>query len=234
MTAASSTVADRQPPAGFHYRDVDRYVVDDVFKRQTYRRLAIQPGDVVLDLGAHVGAFTTWALQRGAGLVVAVEMVPGTVELLRANHGDDPRVVILDGAVVGRSDVVEVQAWTRGRGNPMSAFTSRSTRAPRAGDQQVAVRAFGLHWLLVHFGPRLVKFDIETAEYEVITPNAGLLAACGVRALVGEHHVGTAADVERAQELHAALTLAGYEASRPAPEKPSGWGTVIDYALSAA
>ena len=43
----------------------------------------VQPGDVVLDCGANVGAFTRTALKRGSRLVVAIEPGPENVECLR-------------------------------------------------------------------------------------------------------------------------------------------------------
>ena len=64
--------------------------------------LRVEPGDVVLDLGAHIGVFTRIALDRGAARVVAVEPDPVSVESLRRTF----EVEIADGRVV----VVEVAA----------------------------------------------------------------------------------------------------------------------------
>jgi FkbM family methyltransferase len=44
-----------------------------------------QPGDIVLDCGAHVGVFVRKALARGAAKVVAIEPNPENVECLRRN-----------------------------------------------------------------------------------------------------------------------------------------------------
>jgi FkbM family methyltransferase len=44
-----------------------------------------QPGDTVLDCGAHVGVFVRKALARGAAKVVAIEPNPENVECLRRN-----------------------------------------------------------------------------------------------------------------------------------------------------
>ena len=48
-------------------------------------KLGVQPGDVVLDCGAHVGVFTREALRAGARKVVAIEPSPVTLECLRRN-----------------------------------------------------------------------------------------------------------------------------------------------------
>ena len=49
----------------------------------------VQPGDIVLDCGAHVGFFVRKALDRGARLVVAVEPAPNNVACLRRNFADE-------------------------------------------------------------------------------------------------------------------------------------------------
>lgn len=48
-------------------------------------RIRISSGDVVLDVGAHVGLFTKRALREGPSLVVAIEPSPLSVECLRRN-----------------------------------------------------------------------------------------------------------------------------------------------------
>jgi FkbM family methyltransferase len=45
----------------------------------------IHPGDIVLDCGANVGAFTREAVDEGATVVVAIEPAPNNVESLRRN-----------------------------------------------------------------------------------------------------------------------------------------------------
>lgn len=52
-------------------------------ERQIYGR--VKPGGTVLDIGAYIGTWTRQALQQGAGLVVAVEPSPESLECLRRN-----------------------------------------------------------------------------------------------------------------------------------------------------
>lgn len=67
-------------------------------ERKVYGRseYGVQPGDVVLDCGANVGAFTREALNLGAKLVVAIEPAPDNLTCLKRNFGDE----IADGRVV--------------------------------------------------------------------------------------------------------------------------------------
>lgn len=64
----------------------------------------VQPGDVVLDLGAHLGVFTRIALEAGAARVVAVEPDPLACESLRRTFEAEiaeGRVQVIEVAVSG-------------------------------------------------------------------------------------------------------------------------------------
>jgi FkbM family methyltransferase len=224
------TTVERVIPAGFRYRPIDKFVVEEVFVGRVYKRLTPRPIDGVLDLGAHVGAFTSWIAPH-VDHVVAVEMIPETARYLHLNVDGIAHVDVVEAAVVVDGIAGYATAYTRGRGNPMSAFSGFSERQPRAGDHAYQVSAVSLPWLLQEWKPSIVKFDIETAEYSVITPNARLLAETGVRELIGELHASTDHTVRLAQELHHSLIAAGYQPSGPAPRKPSGWGKVVHYRL---
>jgi len=223
------TTVEKAIPAGFQYRPIDKFVVEEVFVGRVYKRLTPRETDTVLDLGAHVGAFTTW-IAPYVERVVAVEMIPETARYLHLNVDGIAHVEVLEGAVTGELGTA-VTAYTRGHGNPMSAFSGLSERQPRAGDHAFTVQARPLPWLLNQYKPDIIKFDIETAEYSVITPNAFQLANWEVRELIGELHASTDHTVRLAQELHHSLQAVGYRPSGPAPQKPSGWGKVVHYHL---
>jgi FkbM family methyltransferase len=57
-------------------------------------------GSAVLDLGAHVGCFTLWALDNGASKVVSVEATPESYEYHAKNFKDDKRVTSVHSAVM--------------------------------------------------------------------------------------------------------------------------------------
>jgi FkbM family methyltransferase len=60
------------------------------------QKSGVRPGDVVLDCGAHVGAYTREALAAGARLVVAIEPSPTNIVVLKRNLAD----AIADGRVI--------------------------------------------------------------------------------------------------------------------------------------
>ena len=68
-----------------------RMILDEIFVQKFYLQegISISPGDIVLDVGANIGAFTLFAAQHGAR-VYAYEPIPATFELLQRNillHG---------------------------------------------------------------------------------------------------------------------------------------------------
>ncbi len=65
---------------------------------------SVQPGDIVIDVGAHIGVFTRKAVDRGAAKVIAIEPAPLTLECLRRNLAAE----IASGKVV----VVPKGAWS--------------------------------------------------------------------------------------------------------------------------
>jgi FkbM family methyltransferase len=62
-------------------------VANEIFdqKEYYYKEISIQPDDVVVDLGGNIGAFTTYALSKGASKVYTVEPFPMYVNFLHKN-----------------------------------------------------------------------------------------------------------------------------------------------------
>jgi FkbM family methyltransferase len=81
-------------------------VVEAEQEQQMYgppQGLGVHRGDVVLDVGAHVGLFTRQALAAGAAKVITFEVTPGSNRALRRN---------LEGPIKeGRVVVIEQGAW---------------------------------------------------------------------------------------------------------------------------
>src|SRR5271169_5671393 len=72
----------------------------------------VRRGDVVLDCGANIGVFVRKALTRGAGLVVAIEPSPKTLEALRRNFASEiqaKRVIVYPKGVWDRDAELELK-----------------------------------------------------------------------------------------------------------------------------
>jgi FkbM family methyltransferase len=80
------------------------WIVWEIEKEQVYesRNVRIEPGDTVVDCGAHVGVFTRHALRRGAARVIAVEPDSANIAALEATFPreiTEGRVVLVKGGV---------------------------------------------------------------------------------------------------------------------------------------
>jgi FkbM family methyltransferase len=94
-----------QDPSGLFVRRgilADPYVIGEV---PSYAALRIGPGDIVLDLGANIGAMSHRFLTDGADYVLAVEPFPDNVKMVELNLArfEPGRYDIIEAAVVGES-----------------------------------------------------------------------------------------------------------------------------------
>ncbi len=93
----------------FWGREADRWVIDFLIREQWVERIYhhpdahVQPGDIVLDVGAHLGTFTRFALLHGASKVIAFEPEPTNVICFERTFADE----IED----GRVELVAAAAW---------------------------------------------------------------------------------------------------------------------------
>ena len=87
------------------------WVLLEVFRDNVYESVSkIEKGDVVVDIGAHVGMFTRKALKEVGeeGLVIAIEPEPKNLELLRKNTKKYKNVRLVNKAVGERTGKTEL------------------------------------------------------------------------------------------------------------------------------
>ena len=165
----------------------------------------VRPGDVVLDLGAHIGTFALAAAAAGCP-VLAVEASSDNAALLRAsasaNRFRDVRVVTA--AAVDRPGTVEFSP--RGPWGHVAA--------PAAGLPAESVLAVTVDELLTEAGvptPALVKMDIEGSEIAALRGMRRLLEGDDAPPVLYESNGHTLAFFDTTpEELAAELTALGY------------------------
>jgi FkbM family methyltransferase len=142
--------------------------------------------DCVIDVGAHIGAFTIWIAARAPGCrILAIEPNPEAVVLLRENletAGLGARVRVLEAAVAGVSGRRALSITTMSPSATLLAVDQRSASC--------MVDAMTLAEAIVESGSAgvdLLKIDVEGAEEEIF---AGLPPAvlAPVQALLIECH----------------------------------------------
>jgi FkbM family methyltransferase len=138
-----------------------------------YRRF-VQPGDLVFDIGAHVGDRIA-VFRRCGARVVAVEPQPALVKTLKLIYGRDHAVAI-EPLAVGRA--ATMLDFTLNVDNPTvstasDAFRQAANGAPgwegQAWTRTIRVPATTLEALFTRYGmPAFIKIDVEGSEAEAL------------------------------------------------------------------
>ena len=128
-------------------------------------RSLLKPGDVFVDIGANVGYYTLVATMRGCR-VVSVEPVPSTVAVLWVNIrlNNLRNVKLVPYCAWHEDSTIYIQIPQRRYYGLASAFYGRETTAVK-----IPVRCIRLGKILNKYGEiKLIKIDVEGAEYEVL------------------------------------------------------------------
>ena len=127
-------------------------LISEIWERDEYRvRPHITAGSRVVDIGAHVGTFTLWAVSLGA-TVIAVEPYPPNVERLVRNTTGRPNVTV----------------W------PVAAGSSERMCGTDGQDTGVAtipggtIRMVTLATIIGGIPVDVLKIDAEGAEYDIL------------------------------------------------------------------
>jgi FkbM family methyltransferase len=151
--------------------------------RGTYERaqVKIQPGDIVIDLGANVGAFTRFALSRGAAKVIAFEPEPRHLSILRLGFAPE----IEQGRVV----LVEAGAW---RERTTLRFHSAGLVSQVDGSGELEIQAVRIDDVVRELGLGRVDFikaDIEGAERHALSGASETITTFGPRMALCVYHL---------------------------------------------
>jgi len=170
------------------YRPHDACIVEEVYDRGVYSGETIGSGATVVDVGAHIGAFSLLAGRRVGpkGRVLAFEPSPKTYALLERNLRANglPWIKARPVAIADADAEVDLYVADDPGNNP-----SADTLTSRPGRRAVRVRTLRLDDVLAEENVERVdvlKIDAEGAELRVLDGAAKTLAR--TRRLVMEVH----------------------------------------------
>lgn len=134
----------------------------------------VQPGDLVFDIGAHVGDRIA-SFRRLGARVVAAEANPALLPTLRELFGKDAQVRLVQAAIGPSEDRLTMRINTA---NPTVSTASEAFIAASNGaagwegqvwDKTIEVEQKTLDSLIAAFGePAFIKIDIEGFEFEAL------------------------------------------------------------------
>jgi FkbM family methyltransferase len=147
----------------------------------------VKANDIVLDVGAHVGVFTSAALRHGATKVLMVEPDPLNIECLRRNFAAE----IASGRVI----LVPEGAWSSvGTFKLYTGLTNSGMNTmvlPEDGAGYVEVKTRPIDAMVAEAGLArvdFIKMDIEGAEREALKGAARTLAQWKPRLMLDAYH----------------------------------------------
>jgi FkbM family methyltransferase len=152
------------------------------FEKQLVLRDLVKPGDVVYDIGAHVGYFTIIfsKLVGPKGRVIAFEPFKENVDWIK-RHADLNRMTnieVVQAGIGGQTgDVSFAKGWHSATGG-MTAEGDQKFKVLKLTDF-IELRTAPI--------PQLIKFDIEGAEQDAIPAAINFLVKSRVRLLISTH-----------------------------------------------
>ncbi|MFH0908147.1 MAG: FkbM family methyltransferase [bacterium] len=150
-------------------RTADFRILREVFYHRSYERppFSVKKGDVVVDIGAHIGLFALQAAHvAGAGRVIAVEPMPDNFRILKENA-----------EVNGASALALVQCAVAPQSGEFNFYVhpdntaGHSMRAVTAGARKISVRAASLADVMSEWAVSRIDFlkmDCEGTEDELL------------------------------------------------------------------
>lgn len=146
----------------------------------------IRPGSVVVDVGAHVGTFTSRALKAGAAKVVAIEPDPVNVECLKRNFREqltDGRVTIMPEGAWSKEDTLDFHVGKENSGT--------GSLLGSAGQQTIKIPVRRIDAMLADLGVTrvdFIKMDIEGAERDALSGARDTLRKYRPRLMIENYH----------------------------------------------
>jgi FkbM family methyltransferase len=164
-----------------HRHSLGLLIFEEIIDTYEQGEVKICTGDIVIDLGAHVGTFTRFALHRGAAKVVAFEPEPSHVALLRQTFAEEireGRVHIVEAATSDREGFAHFQS--DGVGSKISDSGEITVPVVRVDDIVKKLRLERVDF---------IKADIEGAERDALLGARDTIKKFGPRMALCTYHL---------------------------------------------
>ncbi len=139
----------------------DSYVVNEI--PRSYGMLDVN-GKIVFDIGANIGAFSVWASDHGAKLIVAFEPEPYNFEMLQINSSKIEGSYATHKIALITGDDADIDLWLA----PSGKNPGNSSLTKRRGRISTKVATGNFYYMLEQYKPEVIKMDVEGAEFDLL------------------------------------------------------------------
>lgn len=162
----------------------------EIFNDNNYEKIyPVQPGDVVVDLGASIGPFT-WKVMDRASKVYAFEPMPEAIEVLKTNIEGWP-VEIVDKALNHITGTCRFPFWDMSTGGPCEAGIS-TDRMNEIKEEGTTIECTTFMDFVKEYNIDKIDFiktDCEGGEYKLFKDENIEFLLNNVRNICGEFHL---------------------------------------------
>jgi FkbM family methyltransferase len=161
------------------------------------RNFTTKEGDIVIDVGAHIGPYTLKASKRVGlnGKVIAIEADPENFDILNRNIQLNKltNVIALNYAAYFKEDKIRLYLLSRGEEYSYTKYNTIMTDRAHNEKKFVEVKANTLDYLLQangikHEQVNWIKIDVEGAEFDVLKGAKDILSKSKDISLLIEIH----------------------------------------------
>jgi len=200
----------------------DEFVVNEVIRGNEYRKLKLQPSDVVLDFGLNIGMFTIQTFKRGVKEVHSFEPDLENFNLATDNcklNNLDTSVQLNNAAVVGNHDKTRNFSINTKRNKGAHSLVAKR------GRDTITVNAENINDIMKRVNPTVIKMDIEGGEYEVLP---AIKDWSNIRELIMEYHHAHLLDSDLRKFHEIVSLLQGHFSTVEYRKEPKGaWVSII-------
>ncbi len=139
----------------------DSYVVNEI--QRSYGMLNVKDKKV-FDIGANIGAFSVWASDHGARLIVAFEPEPYNFEMLQINSSKIEGSYATHKIALIIGDDTNIDLWLA----PSGKNPGNSSLIQRRGRTATKVSTGNFYYMLENYRPEVIKMDVEGVEFDLL------------------------------------------------------------------
>ncbi len=163
---------------------VDAIPLQEIWGFNCYDNASLRQGDIVVDIGAHIGGYSVKAAKQCAK-VIAYEASPSNYELLVKNLAINGchNVKAYNAAVASKNGTVKLFL------DPKGTALNSIYHAPSSGEK-ITVNSVNLHTVFTRNKLKMIdvlKLDVEGAEYDILL-HARAADLRKIRTIVMEYH----------------------------------------------